>query len=116
MCKRPLVIVLALLFAFVTACAAGEPPQTRADGDGGTVNDEDTGGGNVDVGQPDAHQPDVGQDTGPSFEPPQFYHSTSGGGLSTSPTFRLQMNFGAPMPRGTSSNDEYRLRFGPVSP
>jgi hypothetical protein len=124
-------IALTLSVAFVTACASGDPPQATSGEDGGTLVDDDTGQGGLDVGQsdadksdadksdadtPDGGTPDAGKDTGPTFEPPEFYHSTSGGGLSTSTEFKLQMNFGAPMPRGTSSNGEYRLRFGPVSP
>jgi hypothetical protein len=120
------VTAIALSFAFVTACASGDPPQAPGEGDGDTLVDQDTDVGGSDIGQvdanqpdasqPDASQPDASEDTGPTFAPPQFYHSTSGGGLSTSTDFKLQMNFGAPMPRGTSSNAEYRIRFGPVSP
>jgi hypothetical protein len=122
--KRHLILISTFFFVFASACASGDPPSVTGDDDGGTLIDEDTGGGDDvagdDVGQPDTGQSDTGKDvdkdTGPTFKPPEFYHSTSGGGLSTSPEFKLQMNFGAPMPRGTSSNGEYRLRFGPVSP
>lgn len=116
MFERYPIVAVALSFGFLTACASGDPPQTVGDKDSGTLIDEDAG---TDVTNPDtgdAAEPDVEKDTGPTFDPPEFYHSTSGGGLTTSGEYKLQMNFGAPMPRGTSSNGEYRLRFGPVSP
>ncbi len=117
MLKRLSLLAVILSLGVLTACASGDPPQTTGGDDTGGLTGDDTGGGDVteaDAG--DVAEPDVEKDTGPSFEPPEFYHSTSGGGLSTSPDYKLQMNFGAPMPRGTSSNSEYRMRFGPVSP
>lgn len=115
MSKRYPIAAFALLFALATACASGDPPSSTGNEDGGTLVEEDAGGDVLEVDSGDTG-PDVGKDTGPTFEPPEFYHSTSGGGLTTSGEYKLQMNFGAPIPRGTSSNGEYRLRFGPVSP
>ncbi|QDG49578.1 hypothetical protein FIV42_02130 [Persicimonas caeni] len=117
MFERYPLIAVALLFGLLTACASGDPPQSSGGEDGGTLIDEDTDNNNgVEPDAGDVGEPDVEKDTGPTYRPPEFYHSTSGGGLTTSGEFKLQMNFGAPIPRGTSSNSEYRLRFGPVSP
>ena len=116
--------VLLLLAAtlLLGSCAVGEPPQQGdEETDAGAITDQDAIGadGGFDAGSTDTSaDPDAGQhkDTGPTYVPPQFSYPASGGGLSTSPQFRMQMGFGAPMPRGTSSNGQYRLRFGPVSP
>lgn len=107
-----IIYVLAALLA--AGCAVGETPEA-VQGDGGALNpDAGPDVSNPDAGGPD---PDTGdKDTGPTYTPPNLYYQTSGGGLSTSGEYRLQMNFGAPMPRGTSSNGEYRIQFGPVSP
>ena len=109
-------IAIVLLFGLLTACASGEAPRSTGDDDAGTLTGDDAGPDTYEADAGDTGGPDVEEDTGPEFEPPEFFHSTSGGGLSTSGDYKLQMNFGAPMPRGTSSNGEYRLRFGPVSP
>ncbi|MFP4597178.1 MAG: hypothetical protein ACOC9W_05435 [Persicimonas sp.] len=119
-CRHSLIALF--IAAFLGACASGEVQGQAVTDDGGQDEDavrHDGGqpdGGQPDGGQPDANPPDADRDTGPDFKAPEFYHSTSGGGLSTSGEHRMQMNFGAPMPRGTSANDEYRIRFGPVSP
>ncbi len=111
-CHYITVVLIALLLG---ACASGEIQGQAVTNDGGQEQDaSQPDGGQPDAKQPDADSPDA--DTGPTFKPPEFYHSTSGGGLSTSGEHRMQMNFGAPMPRGTSTNDDYRIRFGPVSP
>lgn len=107
--KRSLLTAVPLLAALAAGCASGDPPRTT-NNDAGSLTEDvgpDTSPDAVDAGE---------EDSGSDFKPPQFYHSTSGGGLSTSPQYKLQLNFGAPMPRGNASNDEYRLRFGPVSP
>lgn len=116
MLKRYTLIAVVLLFGPLTACASGETPQTTGDDDGGTLTQDDAGPDTYEADAGDTGEPDVEEDTGAHFKAPEFYHSTSGGGLSTSGEYKLQMNFGAPMPRGTSSNSEFRLRFGPVSP
>lgn len=116
-CHYLIVVLIAVLLG---ACASGEIQGQAVTNDGGQEEDANQpDGGQPDADQPDAAPPDADSpdaDTGPTFKPPEFYHSTSGGGLSTSGEHRMQMNFGAPMPRGTSANDEYRIRFGPVSP
>ncbi len=117
MLTRASLTVLSLAAFLWAGCASTDPPLTNTGGDTGTLSgaDADAGrGGGGDVAFQDTGQ--VEKDSGPTYHPPQFYHSTSGGGLSTSSQFKLQMSFGAPMPRGNASNGQYRLRFGPVSP
>lgn len=102
--RRVELICMLLSLALVCGCAAGELPQDQR----GT----DAGGGR-DAGVGDSG--DGGSDA-PSYDPPELYHTTSGGDLSTSEQHRMQLDFGAPIPRGTATGDDYRIRFGPVSP
>ncbi|MFW5967868.1 MAG: hypothetical protein ACOCV2_10135 [Persicimonas sp.] len=97
------VALLAALMWGAAGCAQGELSEDETEDDAGET-------------RADAGPDEEDADSGPQHTPPQFYHTTSGGDLSTSDEHRMQMNFGAPLPRGTAENDEYRIHYGPVSP
>lgn len=97
-------VFMAVVAWGVSGCAQGELSEDETEADGGETSVDGGPGDKADA------------DSGPTHTPPQFYHTTSGGELSTSSEHRIQMNFGAPIPRGTAENDEFRIQYGPVSP
>jgi hypothetical protein len=55
----------------------------------------------------------VGPDAPVSPLGPSAAAQTSGGGLATSPNYRMRLSIGAPPPVGTSASASFALRVGP---
>jgi len=119
-------VVVGLSTALLTGCPGDEP----APSDGGTVVDPTplpimTDGGDVD---PDGGTPlptdggtpsptDGGTDVDAGkieFGVDDGVQVTSGGGAASSANHRVELQVGAPLPRGTASSPRHRLRLAPL--
>lgn len=123
MTSRRLVFVM-----FLLAAAFSQGCSSCTDFDGYSFGPRDGGGGG-DGGTPDAGPGnDAGFDAGPDYDagpidaggfdagamviPSTNFAQTSGGGNTSSTSYRMRVTIGAPQPMGTTSSTGNRARLG----
>ena len=105
-----------LALSLVAACGSTKTPAT----------DAPPGGADAPPGTPDAPPgtPDAMPDAPPgspdampdAMTLPSAQFSTSGGGSTSSASYRAQIRMGAPQPAGTATSASYGVRLGPTTP